>query len=309
MNKRNQSTKRKITFATRRSRLAQWQTSHVLKLLQIEWPHLIGEKQVISTRGDRIIDQPLPEIGGKGLFTLELEEALLSGKADAAVHSLKDLPTENPIGLTIGTIPIRADANDALISVKGLKLDELPEGAIVGTSSLRRAAQLLALRPDLSPKSIRGNIETRIRKVEEGQYDAIVLAVAGVRRLGLEGYITQQFPMEIMLPAPGQGALAVQCRSADEEILGLLSPLDDADTRAAVMAERAFLAAFGGGCSIPVGAYAQRENDVINMKAIVASPDGRELLSFSGSDSDPTFLGNKLAQEAIAQGALGIINV
>ena len=205
----------KLIFATRPSALARWQTQWVITALQKAHPGLICEQKVITTQGDKILDKPLPEIGGKGLFTQELESELLSGAVHCAVHSLKDLPVENAAGLTIGCIPLRAEARDALVSAKGYGVSTLPAGAVVGTSSLRRSAQLLALRPDLRTESLRGTVDTRVRKALTSQYDAIILAGAGLVRLGLEAHVTEWIPLNIMLPAPGQGALAVQCRASD----------------------------------------------------------------------------------------------
>src|SRR5919108_5788245 len=244
----------KLIFATRPSALARWQTQWVISALQGMFPDLMCEEKVIATQGDKILDKPLPEIGGKGLFTQELENELLSGAVHCAVHSLKDLPVENPNGLTIGCIPVRAEVRDVLVSKEGYTLATLPQNALVGTSSLRRAAQLLAARPDLKIESLRGNVDTRLRKALEGQYDAILLAGAGLTRLGLGSQVTEWLPLDVMLPAPGQGALAVQCRSTDETTLGLLSALEDESTRRAVTAERAFLSRLGGGCAVPVAA-------------------------------------------------------
>src|SRR5512138_3891486 len=245
----------KLIFATRPSKLARWQTNHVIESLKAIHPGLECEEKIITTQGDKILDRPLPEIGGKGLFTQELESELLSGAVHCAVHSLKDLPVENPAGLTIGCIPVRAEVRDALISKNGFTLATLPSGASVGTSSLRRAAQFLAQRPDVHPESLRGNVDTRIRKAREGQYDAIILAGAGLTRLGLEKHVTEWLSLDVMLPAPGQGALAVQCRADDRTTLNLLASLEDESTRKAVTAERAFLSGLGGGCSVPVAAY------------------------------------------------------
>ena len=301
----------KLTFATRPSALARWQTQWVLAALQAAHPGLICEEKVIITRGDKILDKPLPEIGGKGLFTQELERELLSGEVQCAVHSLKDLPVENPDGLTVGCIPIRADVRDALISPKGFTLDTLPPASVVGTSSLRRAAQILSARPDISIKSLRGNVDTRLRKVLDGQYDAIILAGAGLIRLGLDFHITQWLPLDVMLPAPGQGALAVQCRADDEETLSLLSALEDMPTRLAVTAERQFLLGLGGGCAVPVAAYAAVSNQqsAISLKGLVASVDGKKLIKVTGEGADPIELGNRLAQEAIAKGADKILGL
>jgi hydroxymethylbilane synthase len=270
---------------------------------------LVCEEKVITTQGDKILDKPLPEIGGKGLFTQELESELLSGEVHCAVHSLKDLPVENPAGLTVGCIPVRAEVRDALISAKGYTMETLPPGSVVGTSSLRRAAQLLSARPDISTKSLRGNVDTRLRKALEEQYDAIVLAGAGLTRLGLESHVTQWLPLDVMLPAPGQGALAVQCRADDEDTHSLLSALEHASTRSAVTAERQFLLGLGGGCAVPVAAYADvnRETLDINLTGLVASIDGKKLIKVTGESSDPKELGRQLAEEAIAQGANKIL--
>ncbi len=294
---------KKLIFATRPSALARWQTQHVIQKLQNHWPDLTCEEVVITTKGDRILDKPLPEIGGKGLFTYELEQALLNKKVDAAVHSLKDLPTEDSPGLMVGVIPQRADAGDVLICPAGKTLEELPSGAVIGTSSIRRQAQLIAQRPDLQIKSIRGNVDTRIRKAVEGQYDAIILAAAGVTRLGLEEHITQYMSLDAMLPAPGQGALAIQYRTNDLNCHTLLKAIDHRPTHLAVKAERAFLAALGGGCSLPVGALASVDGEVIRLQGVVAAPDGSRVLRVSATGADPRPLGESLAQEALDKGA------
>ena len=293
----------RLNFATRPSALARWQTQWVMKSLQQAWPGLICEEKVITTQGDRVLDRPLPEIGGKGLFTQELEAELTSGRAHVAVHSLKDLPIEDLPGLATAAIPTRADARDVLISASGQNLADLPEGARVGTSSLRRAGQLLACRPDLRVEPLRGNVDTRLRKVREGLYDAILLAGAGLTRLGLEREITEWLPLEVMLPAPGQGALAVQCRADDRETLQCLAVLDDAGTRRATAAERSFLQGLGGGCSLPVAAYGRVESDQIELRGLAASPDGVKLVRVSGFGREPAALGAELAELALAQHA------
>ncbi len=298
---------RPLIFATRPSALARWQTEYVISLLQKAHPSLTFETLVITTKGDRILDKPLPVIGGKGLFTAELERALHEGQVDAAVHSLKDLPVDDSPGLTIGLTPVRADVRDVLICPAGFTLGELPEGAVVGTSSLRRAAQLRSHRPDLNIQPIRGNVDTRIRKAREGQYDAIILAAAGVTRLGLQEHVTQYLPLDVMLPAPGQGVLGVQCRADDKVTLEILSAVEDANARAAAWAERAFLAGLGGGCSIPVAAYAEKHGDAIHLRGLVASPDGRQILRVEGEGADPWRLGQSLAEEALARGAAQIL--
>jgi hydroxymethylbilane synthase len=297
----------KLTFATRPSALARWQTQWVIKALRGIYPDLVCEEKVITTQGDKILDKPLPEIGGKGLFTQELENELLSGAVDCAVHSLKDLPVENSQGLTIGCIPVRAEVRDAFISKEGFTLATLPQNSIVGTSSLRRAAQLLSVRPDLRIESLRGNVDTRLRKALDGQYDAIVLAGAGLTRLGLGSHVTEWLPLDVMLPAPGQGALAVQCRADDQTTLGLLSALDDESTRRAVVAERAFLSGLGGGCAVPVAGYAETILRFgvpgIRLTGLVASGDGKKSIRVTAEGTDSLQVGHELAQQAISDGA------
>lgn len=297
-----------LIFATRPSSLARWQTRWVIQALQRMHPGLACEERIITTHGDRVLDKPLPEIGGKGLFTSELEAELLGGRVHAAVHSLKDLPVEDSAGLTLGCIPSRAEPRDALISARGDPLAALPPGGRVGTSSLRRAAQILAARPDLVTDSLRGNVDTRLEKALKGQYDAIVLAGAGLTRLGLEGHVTEWLPLELMLPAPGQGALAVQCRADDHTTLELLAALEHSPTRRAVSAERAFLQGLGGGCAVPVAAYAESGVE-ITMKGLVISPDGTRAIRVAGRGADAGQLGRDLAQEAIARGAREILEV
>lgn len=296
----------RLIFATRPSALARWQTQWVMTALKNIHRGLACEEKVITTQGDKILDKPLPEIGGKGLFTQELEAELLSGSVHCAVHSLKDLPVENPAGLTIGSIPARAEVRDALISARGSTLSTLPIGASVGTSSLRRAAQILSLRPDLRTESLRGNVDTRLRKAMDGQYDAIILAGAGLARLGLDQHVTEWLPLDVMLPAPGQGALAVQCRANDEETLSLLAGLQDNATREAITAERAFLSGLGGGCSVPVAAYATADQTIL-LTGLVASPDGKMTIRVSGEGNAPLSLGAELARQAIARGADEIV--
>lgn len=299
----------KLTFATRPSALARWQTQWVIHALTKIHPDLECEEKVITTQGDKILDKPLPEIGGKGLFTQELESELLNGSVHCAVHSLKDLPVENPVGLTVGCIPLRAEVRDALISANGYTLATLPANASLGTSSLRRAAQVLSLRPDVKTQSLRGNVDTRLRKALDGQYDAIILAGAGLTRLGLDKHVTEWLSLDVMLPAPGQGALAVQCRTDDSTTLSLLAALEDVSTRKAVTAERAFLSGLGGGCSVPVAAYAvtSDQSSVISLTGLVISEDGKRIVKVNGQGSDTLVLGNQLAQEAISQGANEIL--
>ena len=300
----------KLIFVTRPSALARWQTQWVIHALKNIHRDLECEEKIITTQGDKILDKPLPEIGGKGLFTQELESELLSGAVHCAVHSLKDLPVENPTGQTVGCIPARAEVRDALISLNGYTVATLPQNASVGTSSLRRAAQLLSRRPDLQTKSLRGNVDTRLRKAMEGQYDAIILAGAGLTRLGLDQHVTEWLPLDLMLPAPGQGALAVQCRADDEMTLDLLAGLEDETTRKAVTAERAFLSGLGGGCAVPVAAFASVKNQmskVVTLTGLVIAEDGTKPIKIAGEGVDALKLGNELAQQAISQGANEIL--
>jgi hydroxymethylbilane synthase len=297
----------KLIFATRPSALARWQTAHVIQLLQAAWPGLEFKERVITTVGDRDLDRPLPEIGGKGLFTSELESALLSGEVHVAVHSLKDLPVEQTPGIVVAAVPERESALDVLVSTAGNTLANLPAGARVGTCSMRRTAQILAARPDLTILPLRGNVDSRVKKVLNGEYDAIVLAYAGVARLGLQEHITETLPLNVMLPAPGQGALAVQCRADDVETLNYLAAIHDPITAAAVDAERAFLAALGGGCSLPVGAYAQKKNEKIILTGGVISLDGKQAIRLSASDQEPHELGERLAQFVLERGAADLL--
>jgi len=293
----------KIIFATRPSSLARWQTGWVIQSLQGIFPEIEFEEKIITTQGDRVLDRALPEIGGKGLFTQELETALLSGEVSAAVHSLKDLPTEQPDGLTLAAIPARAEVRDAFISNSGIILDELPTGAVIGTSSLRRGAQLLARRPDLVVAPIRGNVDTRVRKILAGQYDGGILAGAGLIRLELQEHITHWLPLDWMLPAPGQGALAVQCRCDDAGTYEVLKAIQDRTAELTTLAERSFLQALGGGCSLPVGAYACLEDDRLVLDAIAASPDGSRFIRSTFEGSEPLELGKRAAQTLLKRGA------
>jgi hydroxymethylbilane synthase len=266
-----------LRAGTRSSRLAVWQTELVATGLRQAWPGLAVERVLITTLGDRISDVPLPRIGDKGIFTRELEDALRAGTIDLAVHSLKDLPTDVPRGLTIGAVLQRADPRDALVAAAPVSFDALQAGARVGTSSLRRRAQLLARRPDLDVRDLRGNVPTRVDKVLAGDLDAAVLAVAGLTRLGLSAHIAEVLGTDLMLPAPGQGALAVEIRADDERTGALVALLDDSDTRLATTAERSLLAELEGGCQAPVGALATfTSSGVMRLEGLVIDLDGHD---------------------------------
>jgi hydroxymethylbilane synthase len=294
-----------VVLGTRASALARAQTESVIALLTEAWPDLGCETKVISTAGDRTqaTGEPLPEIGGKGLFTAELERALRDGDIDLAVHSLKDLPTDDSEGVVVGAVSAREDVRDCVVARDAGSLAELPPDAVVGTSSLRRSAQLRALRSDLDVRSIRGNVDTRIEKVRTGEYDAAVLAAAGVLRLGLEDAVSEWLDSETMLPAPGQGALAIQCRADDDAVLALLAEIDDPRARAETTAERAFLRVLGAGCAAPVAALAETLTTThVRLRGLVASVDGSRMVRVHG-EGDPRAIGDELALEALAAGA------
>jgi hydroxymethylbilane synthase len=293
-----------LSIGSRGSQLALWQANYTKDRLQARGVECRIE--IIHTKGDKIIDVPLNKVGGKGLFTKEIEEALLDGRIDLAVHSMKDLPTELPAGLTIAAIPQRADPLDAII---GGKLRDLKFNATVGTSSLRRIAQLLRIRPDLNVVSIRGNVDTRINKVEAGEYDAIVLAAAGLRRLGWGDIISETFRADVICPAVGQGALAIETRTAGCG-LEACAPLDDPWTRLPVTAERAMLSELGGGCQVPIGAYATLENTDLFLTGAVFSPDGAVMIRYTatGECTKPTELGRSVAHVLLKRGAGEILD-
>jgi hydroxymethylbilane synthase len=294
-----------LIVGTRGSALALWQTYHVVERLRAGIPGLGVEIRTIQTQGDLVRDRALSQVGGKGLFVKEIESALSSGEIDLAVHSLKDMPTEQPQGLALGAILERADPRDALI-VRGGKgnLNGLPPGARVGTSSLRRRAQLLAARPDLQVLDLRGNVDTRLRKLDEGQYDAIVLAFAGLVRLGHGGAASQILPVDLMLPAVGQGALCVEVRAGDAATQGLVSALDHLPTRRAAEAERAFLRRLEGGCQVPIGAFGQVQGSQLALRGLVASLDGSRLVrdGMRGPAEQADRLGTELAERLLAAG-------
>ena len=295
-----------LRIATRKSQLALWQAEHVAALLREAHPGLQIELVPLLTQGDRIQDRSLAAIGGKGLFIKELEVAIEDLRADIAVHSMKDVPADLPRGLTISAVLKRADPRDALVTKSGIaRLEDLPRGAIVGTSSLRRQAQLYALRPDLSIQSLRGNVDTRIRKLDADGMDAIVLACAGLVRLGLESRITARLDPKVCLPAVTQGVIGIECRANDVRTAGLLQALEDAATRRVMDAERAFAARLGGSCQSPIAAYAELDADRITLRGLVAEPDGSRLLrdTESGSAENPAELGRQLAERMLAAGA------
>jgi hydroxymethylbilane synthase len=285
------------------------QTHHVAGLLRAAVPGLEVDVEVIHTHGDKVLDAPLAQIGGKGLFTKELEVALLDGHIDLAVHSLKDLPTDLPDGLALGAVPPRVNPHDAFVCAKWRGLEELPARARVGTSSLRRAAQVLAKRPDLEIVPLRGNVETRLRRVEEGTVDATVLACAGLERLDLAHVIAAQLDVDIMLPAPAQGALGIEVRAEDEVTRGLVRRISDSVSEAETTAERACLAALEGGCQVPVGALARVLGRMITLVACVCSLDGKTVLrtTCTGPFDNPAAIGRQAAEKLLQQGAAEIV--
>jgi hydroxymethylbilane synthase len=291
----------RLRIGSRGSRLALWQANHVAGLLRAQG-HTV-EIEIIKTTGDKITDVALAKVGTKGMFTKEIEEALAAKRIDLAVHSLKDVPTELQPEFDLAAIMKREDPRDAFISPEYSSLEDLPRKARVGTSSLRRQCQLKALRPGLEILSLRGNVDTRIKKLEAGDYAAIILAAAGVGRLGLDQHVRQIIPPEAMCPAAGQGALAIETRRTDTQTRDLLAFMDDVDTRRAIECERALLAGLGGGCQVPIGAYAQQQNGGLHLISMVGSPDGSEVLREQTQGRDPQQLGRETAQKLLARGA------
>jgi hydroxymethylbilane synthase len=294
-----------VTIGSRGSQLALWQAHWIQARLQE-----LGQEsriEIIKTTGDKITDVALSQVGSKGLFTKEIEEALLAGTVDVAVHSLKDMPTDLPAGLTLAAIPEREDPRDALI---GRALEDLPQGARVGTGSLRRSAQLRARRPDLQIEDIRGNVDTRLRKLDEGRYDAIVLAAAGLRRLGFENRITEIFNPSVMVPAVGQGALAVETRDDGGPAFQIARRLEHPEIRAAVTAERTVLAALGGGCQAPIGSYSYINDNTLYVIGLIISPDGKHLIRHAkhGAIADGPALAHALAEQLLAEGGKEILD-
>ena len=296
---------REIRIATRKSALALWQAEYVKARLEHAHPGLLVTLVPMVSRGDKLLDSPLSKIGGKGLFVKELETALLDNEADIAVHSMKDVPMGFPEGLGLFCICEREDPRDAFVSNTYASLDDLPEGSVVGTSSLRRQAQLLTRRPDLNIRFLRGNVNTRLAKLDAGEYDAIILAAAGLIRLGFEDRITSAISIDDSLPAGGQGAVGIECRSADTEIHALLAPLHHADTAVRVTAERALNKHLNGGCQVPIACYAVLEGDQIWLRGLVGDPNGSQLLTAQarGPQRAATELGVKVAEALLDQGA------
>ncbi|HEY6971226.1 MAG TPA: hydroxymethylbilane synthase [Candidatus Angelobacter sp.] len=290
-----------LRIGSRGSQLALWQANHVAGLLRGQG-HAV-EIEIIKTTGDKITEVALSKVGTKGMFTKEIEEALSGGRVDLAVHSLKDVPTELQPEFELAAVMKREDPRDAFVSVRFSDLGMLPEKARVGTSSLRRQCQLKAIRPDLEVISLRGNVDTRLRKLQSGEYDAIILAAAGVHRLGLAQHVRGQLPPEQMCPAAGQGALGIEIRRKDQRVRSMLKFLDDADARAATTCERALLLGLGGGCQVPIGAFAQVKNGKLVLMAIVGRPDGRELLRERAEGGDPEKLGRQTAEALLRKGA------
>lgn len=294
-----------LRIGSRGSQLALWQANHISALLR-ERGHQV-EIEIIKTTGDKITDVALAKVGTKGMFTKEIEEALAEGRVDLAVHSLKDLPTELSAGFEIAAITKRENPRDVFCSVKYAGIEKLPRGARVGTSSLRRQAQLKALRPDLEINPLRGNVDTRLRKLEAGEYDAVILAAAGLNRLGKTDLIKQIIPAEVMCPAAGQGALGIEIRAGDSATREHLKFLDDADARAATTCERALLNKLGGGCQVPIGAFAEVRNGKLHLDALVADPDGSKVLRESREGADPVSLGESVGETLLRRGGDAIL--
>ncbi|BDX04611.1 hydroxymethylbilane synthase [Planctobacterium marinum] len=298
---------RVIKIATRKSALALWQAENVKMLLETAHPGLQVELLPMVTKGDQILDSPLSKVGGKGLFIKELEIAMMEGRADIAVHSMKDVPMAFPEGFDIHAICEREDPSDALVSNNYKSLDVLPKGAVVGTSSLRRQCQLRQFRPDLSIKDLRGNVNTRLQKLDDGHYDAIILASAGLIRLGMSQRIQQSLPFEVSLPAVGQGAVGIECRNDDKELIALLAPLNHSATATLVGAERAMNNRLEGGCQVPIAGHAQFVDGEIQLKGLVGSPSGEQVLFADASGTNAEQLGVAVAEQLLSQGAAELL--
>ncbi|MDP1808970.1 MAG: hydroxymethylbilane synthase [Actinomycetota bacterium] len=301
-------TKQKLVIGSRGSKLALWQTNHIADELRSHFDIDI-EIKTIKTQGDKILDTPLAKIGGKGLFVKEIENALTAGDIDLAVHSMKDVPTELPDGLGIAAMTVRADPRDVLISKNNVSLTDLPQGAVIGTSSLRRQSQLLNLRPDFKMVDVRGNLDTRLRKIEEGRFDAIILAAAGIDRLGYSDMITERIPSELMISAVGQGSIGIEIRGGDARIAEYIKVLNDPDTFAAITAERGLMAQLQGGCQVPIGAIGRIIDGELRLDGIVASLDGREVYKdkLTGDPADAQEIGFRLATLLSDAGADAIL--
>jgi hydroxymethylbilane synthase len=295
----------RLRIGSRGSQLALWQANHIAALLRGRGNEV--EIEIIKTTGDKITDVPLAKVGTKGMFTKEIEEALAAGRVDLAVHSLKDLPTEITSGFEIAAVPKRDDPRDVFCSRKYASIEALPKAARVGTSSLRRQAQLKALRADLDLHPLRGNVDTRLAKLEGGEYDAVILAAAGLNRLGKTESIKQFISADVMCPAAGQGALAVEVRARDTATLQLLTFLDDSDARATTICERALLGRLGGGCQVPIGAMAEMRSGRLHLRAVVANPDGSLVLRESGDGEDPVQLGESVGDALLRRGGKAIL--
>jgi hydroxymethylbilane synthase len=294
-----------IRIGSRGSALALWQAEHVKARLEgLGHP---AEIRVITTTGDRVQDRRLESVGGKGAFLKEIEEAMLDAEVDLAVHSLKDVPTALPQGLRLCAFLERADPRDAFVSASGRFLADLPAGARIGTTSLRRRAQVKAMRPELAVEDLRGNVDTRIRRLREGRFDGILLAMAGLVRLGRAAEATEALDPDTFLPAPGQGAIALECRAADDRITSVVAPLHHAETAAAVTAERSLLAALGGGCNVPLGAHAVRRDGALRLSAFVAREDGSMVVRADAAGAEPDELGRRVAAELISRGAADLL--
>lgn len=300
---------RHLVIGSRKSKLALQQTDWVIDQLQQQRQSFTFDVKKIVTKGDRILDVTLSKIGGKALFVKEIERAMFDKEIDLAVHSMKDVPSVMPDGLTIACIPVRADYRDAFISNEYDSLESLPVGAVIGTSSMRRGAQMLLKRSDLVIKPIRGNIDTRLKKLEEEDFDAIILAAAGLKRMGWnDDVVTEYFTNDVCLPAVGQGALALECRSDDQELIRLLKRIHDDETFRTVSAERAFLRKLEGGCETPIGAFAELDGDQVSLTGLVASPDGKVVFKESATGEDPVILGERLAAELLDRGAKAVLD-
>ena len=298
-------TSRSIRIATRKSQLALWQAEHVRTRLQQAHPGIQVELETFTTQGDRILDAPLAKIGGKGLFVKELEQSILRGESDIAVHSMKDVPVLLPEGLQIAAVLSRENPHDAFVSNQYQRLDDLSQGCRVGTSSLRRRCQLAEMRPDLQISDLRGNVNTRLAKLDDDQYDAIILACAGLIRLDMADRIREAIPATVMLPAIGQGTVGIECRSDDAELLALLEPLHDNNTAFCIDAERAMNLRLEGGCQVPIGGHAVLEHGVLVVRGLVGRPDGSDIINavISGRPEDAQELGSVLAEDLLSRGA------